>query len=99
MIDGWENSPIWIMKGETMLERNGHRFHHRRNGNGTHDSICCECYLTVASASGELELAEYERAPACDPVQLYQVSQFVYPQPSSSEGKRKKTEREGLAIA
>lgn len=74
-----DNSPVWTMKGENMSERDGHRFHHRHNRNGTHDSICLACYLTVASTGEEFELARHENAHACDPVQLYQVSQCSYP--------------------
>jgi hypothetical protein len=58
-----------------MPEMNDHQFHHRPNRDGTHDSICSACYMTVASTPEELELVSHERAHICDPVQLYQVSQ------------------------
>lgn len=58
-----------------MPEMNNHQFHHRPNRDGTHDSICSACYMTVASTPEELELGMHELAHICDPVRLYQVSQ------------------------
>lgn len=37
------------------------------NTNGTIDSVCRTCFVTVASASKELELEEPERTHVCDP--------------------------------
>jgi hypothetical protein len=66
------------MKEEAMQESSRPRFHHRRNLNGTHDSICPDCYLTIASTVQEFELSEHESAHVCDPVQLYQISQYAH---------------------
>jgi hypothetical protein len=39
---------------------------HRKNADGTVDSICPECFRTVATVWSEWELAEAERAHRCD---------------------------------
>ena len=44
------------------------RFARRVNTDGSTDSICCTCYVTVATASKEYELAGAERNHVCDPV-------------------------------
>ena len=40
-------------------------FVHRLNDNGTVDSICLQCFATVASLPKELNLEEKENAHAC----------------------------------
>jgi hypothetical protein len=40
-------------------------FAHRENGNGTFDSICLGCYLTVATARREEDLTAEERRHHC----------------------------------
>lgn len=50
-------------------------FPHRHNANGTHDSICLRCFVTVATVRDESELAVHESAHACDPVVVYRFSQ------------------------
>jgi hypothetical protein len=45
-------------------------FPHRKNNNGTIDSICPVCFVTVHTAEREEELASFERAHTCDPVVL-----------------------------
>jgi len=42
---------------------------HRRNKDGSYDSICLTCFLTVSHASAEAELTEQEMAHEC-PVTL-----------------------------
>jgi len=49
-------------------------FPHRHNRDGVIDSICSECFLTIASARVERHLARYERSHVCNPVRLYQLS-------------------------
>lgn len=46
------------------------RFVRRANANGTTDSICCKCFMTVATARRELELDWPEHGHVCDPVLL-----------------------------
>jgi len=48
-------------------------FRHRHSLDGIIDSICCECLLTVASASIEYGLIRHEEAHVCDPVRLNQL--------------------------
>ena len=43
-------------------------FPHRKNADGTVDSICPECYATIACVTNESELEIYERLHECDPV-------------------------------
>jgi hypothetical protein len=62
----------------TPLQRS---FPHRHNANGTHDSICTVCFATVATVRHEWELTYHEFAHACQPINLYRVSQGVLPRP------------------
>jgi hypothetical protein len=48
-------------------------FRHRHNRDGVIDTICCECFMTVASASVEQGLAQHEETHVCDPVRLHQL--------------------------
>ena len=50
-------------------------FPHRRNKDGSFDSICTVCFATVASVEDEWELASYESKHNCDLTRLYQLSQ------------------------
>jgi hypothetical protein len=42
-------------------------FPHRRNGDGTYDSICTACLKTVATNEDEAKLRYYELAHVCNP--------------------------------
>jgi hypothetical protein len=46
------------------------RFSHRHNPDGSIDSICRSCFVTVATATAEGALAAYERAHVCNPWML-----------------------------
>ena len=48
-------------------------FPHRHNRDGTVDSICSECLLTVATVSVERELTQHEEAHVCNPLRLHQL--------------------------
>jgi hypothetical protein len=39
---------------------------HRRNEDGSYDSICPACFATVARSTTEFELTEYEKTHICD---------------------------------
>lgn len=41
-------------------------FAHRPNRDGTIDSICRRCYVTVATAVSEMALSAYEEKHVCD---------------------------------
>jgi hypothetical protein len=47
-------------------------FPHRINRDGSFDSICVKCLLTVASARMEEELTIHEINHVCDPLILHQ---------------------------
>lgn len=49
-------------------------FAHRTNRDGTIDSICKECFVTVATAMWESELDQPEHAHVCDPWVLKQYN-------------------------
>lgn len=42
-------------------------FLRHQNANGTFDSVCKNCFVTVATAPREFELEEPERNHVCDP--------------------------------
>jgi hypothetical protein len=62
-------------KRPIMLPYQRRTFPHRLNPNGSYDSICTECHLTVASSSDEAGLAGHERDHACNPIRLYQLAE------------------------
>jgi hypothetical protein len=51
------------------------RFAHRFNENGSYDSICTGCLLTLSTAKTEADLAQHERSHVCDPIRLYQLDE------------------------
>jgi hypothetical protein len=58
-------------KGENnMAQTYTIKFIHRINGDGSIDSICRECFVTIATAYSRSELARDEQAHACEPVLL-----------------------------
>ena len=58
-----------------MLAQLNSHFPHRHNRDGSHDSICTKCFLTIASVREESELVQFEIDHVCDPVLFYQFSQ------------------------
>jgi hypothetical protein len=55
------------------------QFKHRHNSDGTHDSICCTCYMTAAKALTDSELCPIEDVHVCDPVQHYLATHCAQP--------------------
>jgi hypothetical protein len=49
----------------TMKDAEGRKFHHRVNTDGTIDSICLRCFLTVARADIGSDLKGLEAAHRC----------------------------------
>jgi hypothetical protein len=43
------------------------KFAHRPNADGTIDSICPRCFLTIATATKEADLLQSEMGHDCDP--------------------------------
>lgn len=58
------------------------KFAHRSNLDGTMDSICWQCIVTVATVYDEGEFLRYEQHHICDPVL---VERFHGMKPPSSE--------------
>ena len=54
-------------------------FHHRQNDNGTFDSICPYCYLTIACEKDEQHLFLDERFHECDPIRLFELASGPWP--------------------
>lgn len=52
-------------------------FVHRSNSNGTTDSICKSCFLTIATAMWEADLDSAERQHKCDPFRLSSLKKSV----------------------
>ena len=50
-------------------------FSHRMNKDGTTDSICPRCFITVGRSTWEAELDRMEAAHTCDPVRLASFTQ------------------------
>jgi hypothetical protein len=45
-------------------------FPHRRNPDGSFDSICLKCLLTIANARNEADLAKHDKYHVCNPSTL-----------------------------
>jgi len=45
---------------------------HRRNYDGSYDSICLTCYATIATGKSEAELWEHDKRHICKPSTLSQ---------------------------
>ena len=54
-------------------------FVHRINKDGSIDSFCRKCLITVASSQWEAELERAESKHGCDPLQLEYVSGILNP--------------------
>jgi hypothetical protein len=50
-------------------------FPHRFNVNGSFDSICTLCHMTVATAKIEAELSQHERVHVCNAIRMFQVAE------------------------
>jgi hypothetical protein len=50
-------------------------FPHRHNEDGTFDSICPICFVTVATDESETKLRLYELAHVCNPLQVTWITQ------------------------
>jgi hypothetical protein len=57
-----------------MVHRFRPNFPHRFNANGSYDSICTLCLMTVATVRIEAELSHFERCHECSPIRIYEVS-------------------------
>jgi len=53
-----------------LVKDNAMPFPHRINSDGTIDSICDQCFVTVGTSTAEPELRELEAAHACEPARV-----------------------------
>jgi hypothetical protein len=60
------------------------KFPHRRNADGTYDSICNRCFATVASGAVETDLIQFEVRHVCEPLNEYRASQGHVANPAIS---------------
>ena len=49
------------------------KFPHRHNNDGSYDSFCTACFVTIASVRDEELLRAHELAHVCDPVNLCRI--------------------------
>jgi len=61
-------------------------FAHRHNLDGTWDSICTKCFLTVASEGAEDGLSTHERHHNCDSLMKARHTHTGYPEPLRGAG-------------
>lgn len=54
------------------------QYAHRRNSDDTFDSICKQCYLTVARAYRETDLFHLELRHVCQPVERRRTTRIVH---------------------
>jgi hypothetical protein len=59
-----------------MFSHSSPHFPHRRNWDGSYDSICIACHLTVAKTRDEADLASHEHNHACDPARVHEIGQY-----------------------
>jgi hypothetical protein len=59
-----------------MVQQFWPNFPHRFNADGSYDSICTLCQMTVATAKTEAELYQHERRHECNPDRLYRLSEL-----------------------
>jgi hypothetical protein len=55
-----------VVKGQNQMMTD-EKFSHRFNADGTVDSICRECFATVATVGSETELLAKEHLHSCNP--------------------------------
>jgi hypothetical protein len=60
-----------------MVHQYSPNFPHRFNPDGTYDSICTLCHLTVARVKTEAELSQHEQSHKCIPLRLMEVSEYL----------------------
>ena len=52
-------------------------FQHRWNNDGSYDTICMKCFVTVANVQTEAELAEFDGEHVCAPDSLVGRHTFI----------------------
>jgi hypothetical protein len=59
-----------------MAQSHPKQFVHRLNNDGTIDSICCDCFITAATATSKSALEREERMHKCDAWLIVQYKNF-----------------------
>ncbi len=59
-----------------MTSRPNSLYPHRLNKDGSFDSICPTCFMTVAAAKSEIELVEYDANHICESSLLAERGMF-----------------------
>ena len=67
MIEAFADGPAPAGRRFPVGTPSNSRFAHRLNPDGTVDSICLECFVTVAKSPWEAGLENAERIHTCDP--------------------------------
>lgn len=57
------------------------QFMHRANPDGKFDSICKECFVTVAAGRREVDLEDAEQSHVCNPWERERREQLPQPKP------------------
>lgn len=52
------------------------RFPHRHNLDGSYDSICTVCFITIARVRNEQELAQSETDHVCSSIRLHHFGRY-----------------------
>jgi hypothetical protein len=69
---------IYSLKRCIMLPQSKPGFPHRYNPDGTYDSICSTCFLTIATVQNEYDLAEIEATHICSQVRLNHFGRYPF---------------------
>ena len=60
-------------------------FAHRENRDGTTDSICSACHVTVCTSIWEADLERAEKAHVCDPALLARWNRIAAGKPANQQ--------------
>lgn len=60
-----------------MLSQTAPYFQHRWNSDGSYDTICLKCFITVANVRTEAELVEFDGEHVCNSDSLARRYTFV----------------------
>ncbi|HEY6491551.1 MAG TPA: hypothetical protein VIY99_20660 [Terracidiphilus sp.] len=66
------------------------RFAHRRNANGTFDSICCQCFATVSRQSNPSNNVQLEDEHVCSSLDLHRFETRLAAWPEAPKPQQKK---------
>lgn len=76
-----------MQKPEALLQAH---FAHRRNENGTFDSICCQCFATVSRQSNPSNHAQMEQGHVCSSLDLHRFEMRLAAWPEAPKPQQQK---------